>query len=166
MSRVSQIRREGDLQELAGVVHHRTPQTREILAWLFAERVVLNPEMSNPAVDVSRGIVGVEVVEVVLGESLLGTLPHQAGHPGDKDVAEGVGIDGVNVGFVLGFVSLLGNTGLEVDIMEILGGGLELILGVRRADGHDGSSGGGGEAILSGRGGRFTWMGEKLSWKI
>jgi hypothetical protein len=122
-------------------VRHGTPQAREIIAWLLAERVILNPELSDPAVDVSGRIVGVEVVEVVLGEGLLGTLPHQAGHPGDENVAEGVGIDGVNLGLVLDWVGLLGDTGLEVDVIKILAGGLELNLGVRRVDGLGGSGG-------------------------
>jgi len=164
MSQARQMKRGGDLQELAGVVHHGTPQRREILAWLLAERVVLSPELGEPAVDVNRGIVGVEVVEVVLGEGLLGTLPHQAGHPGDEDVADGVGIDGVNLLLVLDFVRL-GDTGLEIDVIEILAGGLEIDLGVRRVDGFASSSGGGGEAGLSGRSSGVTWMIEELSSK-
>jgi len=71
MSQVGRIKQRGDLQELAGVAHHGTPQRREILAWLLAERVVLGPELSEPAIDVSGGVVGVEIVEVILGEGLL-----------------------------------------------------------------------------------------------
>ena len=83
----------------------------------------------------SRRIFGVEVVEVVLGKGFLGTPPHQAGHPGDEDVADGVGIDGVNLGFVLEFVGLVGDTGLVVDAIEILVGGPEFDFGVRRVYG-------------------------------
>ena len=143
-------------QELAGVVGHGTPQAREIFAWLLAERVVLGPKLRNPAVDVSGRIVGIEVVEVILGEGLLGTLPHQAGHPGGEDVADGVGIDGVNVGLVLDLVGLLGDTGLEVDVIEILAGGLELVLGVGRGGGLGCKSGESGEASLRGRNSRIT----------
>lgn len=128
-----------DLQELPGVTRHGTPQTREIFAWLLAERVVLNPELSDPTVDVSGRIVGVEVVEVVLGERLLGTPPHEAGHPGDEDVADGIRVYGINLGLILGLVGL-GDAGLEVDVIEILAGGLELNFGVRRVDGLGGSS--------------------------
>ena len=90
----------------------------------------------------SRRIFGVEVVEVVLGEWLFGTPPHQAGHPGDEDVADGVGIDGVKPRFVLDFVGLVGDTGLVVYAIEILVGGLELDFGVRRVYGPCGNHGG------------------------
>ena len=123
------------------MVHHGTPQRREILARLLAERVVFSPELGEPAIDVGRRILGVEVVEVVLCEGLLGTYPHQAGHPGDENVANGVGIDGVNLGLVLDSIGLE-DTGLEVDVIEILAGGLELNLGVTRVDGLGGGSGG------------------------
>lgn len=122
--------------------HHGTPEARKILAWLLAERGILSPELSDPTVDMSGRVVGIEVVEVVLGERLLGTLPHEVSHPGDEDVAERVGIDGVNIGFILGFFGLLGDTGLEVNVIKVLVGGLELRLGVGRVDGLGGNGGG------------------------
>ena len=93
---------------------------------LLAERVILDPELRDPAVDVSGRIFGVEVVEVVLGEWLLGTLPHEIGNPGDEDIADRVGIDGINLGLFLDHVGLVGDTGLEIDVIEILGGKVEL----------------------------------------
>ena len=114
------------MQEFAGAVHHGTPQAREIFGLLLAERVVLIPELRDPAVDVSGRLFGVEVVEVVLGEGLLGTLPHQIGKPGDEDIADRVGIDSINLRLVLDLVRFLGDTGLEVDVIEILAGWLEL----------------------------------------
>jgi hypothetical protein len=60
----------------------------------------------------SRRIFGVEVVEVVLVEGFLGTLPHQVSYPGDEDVAERVGIDGVNLGLDLGVVGFFKDAGL------------------------------------------------------
>jgi hypothetical protein len=157
MSNTSRIKRGRDLQGLASVIHHGTPQPREIFGWLLAERVILRPELSDPAVDVSRRIAGVEVVEVVLGEGLLIALPHQVGHPGDEDVAKGVGINSIDLGFVLDGVGLVGNAGLEVDDIEILADGLEITLGVGRVDGLDGSSGARREAVLSGGSRRITW---------
>jgi len=114
---------------------------------------------------VSGRVVGVEVVEVVLGEGLLGTLPHQAGHPRNEDVADGIGVDGVNLGLVLDFVGL-GDPGLEVDVIEILAGGLELNLGVRRVDGLRGSSGGSREAGPSSRSGGVTWTTKEFSLEV
>lgn len=163
MSETSRIKRGRDLQGLASVIHHRTPQPREIFGWLLAERVVLCPELSDPAVDASRRIAGVEVVEVVLGEGLLGALPHQVGHPGDEDVAEGVGINGIDLGLVLDGVGLVGNAGLEVDVVEILADGLEITLGVGRVDGLDGSSGARREAVLSGGSRRIAWDDRKIN---
>ena len=143
-------------EELAGVVGHGTPQAREIFAWLVAERVVLGPELRKPSVDMSGRIVGVEVVEVVLGEGLLGTLPHQAGHPGGEDVADGVGIDSVNIGLVLDLVGLLRDISPKVDVIEIHAGELEVILGVGRGGGLGCEGGESGEASLRGRNSRIT----------
>ena len=79
-------------------------------------------------VDVSRRIVGVEVVEVVPGEGLFGTLPHQVCNPGDEDITNRVGIDGINLRLVLDLVGFTGDSGLEVDVIEILASGLEFVL--------------------------------------
>jgi len=106
---------------------------------------------------VSGRILGVEVIEVILCECLLGTLPHQGGYPGDEDVADRVGVDGVNLGLFLDLVGLVGYAGLEVDVIEILAGGLEVDLGVGRVDGLGGSDGEGREAGLSGGSGGMTW---------
>jgi len=103
----------GDLQEFTGVAHYGTPQAKGIFGLPLAERVVLGPKLGEPAVDVSGRIVGVEAAEVVLGEGLLGTLPHQIGKPGDEDIAERVGIDSINLGLVLDL------------FIEVLAGGLE-----------------------------------------
>ena len=72
------------------------------------------------------GILGVEVVEIFLGEGLLGTVPHQVGHPGNEDVAERVGVDGVNLRILLDVVRLFGHAGFEVNVVEISTGGPEL----------------------------------------
>ena len=95
---------------------------------LVAEGVVLGPELRDPAVDVSRRIVGAEVVEVVLGEGLFGTLPHQICNPGDEDITDRVGIYGINLRLVLDLVGFTRDSGLEVDVIEIFAGGLELVL--------------------------------------
>jgi len=92
---------------------------------LLAERVILGPKPGEPTVNVSGRIVGVEAVEVVLGEGLLGTLPHKICKPGDEDIAERVGIDGINRGLVQDLFELFGETGVEVDITEVFAGGLE-----------------------------------------
>ena len=123
---------------------------------MLAERVILNPELSDPAINVSRRIIGVEVVEVVLGEWLLGTLPHKICHPGGEDIADGVRIDGVNLGLVVDLVDLLGDTSLNVDVVEIPMGRLELDFGVRGVEGLGGSGGAGREAVLSGRNSSVT----------
>jgi len=148
-----------DIQGFAGAAHHGTPQPGGTIVRLVAERIVLGPEMSEPAVDVSRGIFGVEVVEIVFGEGLLGTTPYQAGHPGNEDVADGVGIDGVNLGPAPGFV---GDTGLEASVTGTLRNGLELDLGERRVEVLCGSR---REARLSGRKSGVTWMTEEVSLK-
>lgn len=92
---------------------------------LLAERVILSPKPGEPTVNVSRRIARVEAVEIILGEGLLGTLPHQICKPGDADIAERVGMDGINLGLVLDLVGLFGDTGAEVDIIEVFVGGLE-----------------------------------------
>jgi hypothetical protein len=125
---VLRVGRGGGLQEFAGVVHHGTPQAGEIFGLLVAERVVLGPEVRDPAVNVSGRIVGVEVVEIVFGERLLGTLPHQICKPGDEDIADRVWIYSVSLGLVLDLFGLIGDAGLEVDVIEIVTGRLELCL--------------------------------------
>lgn len=146
------------MQEFAGVIHHGTPQAREIFVWLLAEIVVLSPELRSPTVDVSGRIVGVEVVEVVLGEGLLGTVPHEASHPRDEDVADGVWIDSVHLGLVLNLVGLLGDACLEVDVIEILMSGLKRNIGVGRGSGVGCSGGDGRGACVKGG---ITWARER-----
>ena len=107
MGQVLLIKRGGGLQELAGVFDHGTPQMREIFGLLLGERLILGPELRNPAIDVNGRIVRVEVIEVILGEGLLGTVPHQAVNPRDEDVADGVGIDGINLRLVPDLIGLL-----------------------------------------------------------
>jgi hypothetical protein len=99
-------------------------------------------------------IFGVEVVGVVLGEGLLGTVPCQVGYPGDGDIADRVRIDGVDLGLILNFVSLFGGFSLKVDV--IFAGGLKLDLGVGRVGGLGGSDGDGREAVLIGRNSRIA----------
>lgn len=130
MNQMSQIGRGGCLQEHTGVTHHGTPQAREIFPSLLAERVILSPELRDPAVNVSGGVFGVEVVEIFLCDGFLGALPHQAGNPGDEDVADRVGVDGINLRPVLDLVNLLGEPGFEVDVIKTLVGGLESRFGV------------------------------------
>ena len=130
MNQMSQIRRGRCLQEYAGVTHHGTPQAREVFALLLAERVILSPELRDPTVKVSGRIFGVEVVEIVLCDGFLGALPHQAGNPGDEDVADRVGVDGINPRSVLDLVDLLGELCFEVDVIKTLAGGLESRFGV------------------------------------
>jgi hypothetical protein len=95
---------------------------------LLAEGIVFIPESRNPSVDISGRIIGVEVVEVVLGEGLLGPFPHQSGHPGNEDVTERIGINGVNLGLVLAIVRLLRDTVFEVNVIEVFAGWLKLCL--------------------------------------
>lgn len=139
---MSQMGRGGYLQEPAGVTHHGTPQTREVFALLLAKGVILSPELRDPTVDVSGGVLGVEVVEIVLCDGFLGAFPHQTGNPGDEDVADGVGIDGVNLRSVLDLIDLLGESGFEIDVIKALVSGLESRFGVRRADRVCSGSGG------------------------
>ena len=60
---------------------------RKVSVGSFTEGVVLIPKWRNPTVYVSGRVLLVEVVEIILGEGLLETLPHQVGHPRDEDVA-------------------------------------------------------------------------------
>lgn len=111
---------------------------------------MLIPELRNPAVNVRGRTYGVEIVKVVLGKGFLGTIPHQADHPRDEGVAEGIRIDGINLGFVPGVVSFFEDAGLEVDFIEIFADWLEVNLGVRKIDCLGRSSGGGRETSVRG----------------
>ena len=93
----------------------------------------------------------VEAVEIVLSEGLLGPFPHQSGHPGNKDVAERVRIDGVNVGLVLDVAYLFGEAVFEVNVIKVFAGWLKLCLGMGRIDGLGGSNGDRREAWLGRR---------------
>lgn len=119
-----------NIQKFAGILHRGTPEAGEVFAGALAEGVVLIPELRKPTIDMSGRVLWIEIVEVFLGERFLRTSPHQTGHPGNEDVAERVGVNGVNFGPVLDVVSRFGGVSLKVNIIEVLACGLEACFGV------------------------------------